>query len=147
MGRWGVWVAIALVAGCFGGRKTSLSTSVSVSQSSVQDVSSLRRQDYEVLDAVQGQITSQSYFLLWFPVGVQKTKADLVEDAYYKASDTNTDCDGLLLPHTTTKTVVVPLILVNVVSRQVTLRGRCIHLLNNAQLSAGAAAAAPTTAP
>ncbi|MEQ1569733.1 MAG: hypothetical protein ABMA64_29125 [Myxococcota bacterium] len=124
------WMLLWLSVGCWGGRRSTLSTSVSVIQqeAGARDVAVLEREDYEVLDIARGSATAQQVFLLWFPVGVQKTKGDLTETAYFEAVNTVERCDAILLPYTDTRTVVVPLLVVNFVKREVQLRGRCITL-------------------
>lgn len=124
-----------LLSGCgLSFRKTSLNTSVSVNNSSSQDIATLRRSEYELMGQATGQMASRQVFVLWFPVGAQKSRAELIENAYYKAAETVPGCDALLLPRTQTNTVFVPLLLVNVLSRRVTLQGRCLHLLENDRL-------------
>jgi hypothetical protein len=128
------WLALASLAGCgFGYRKTNLSSSVTVTEDSTQDIAALQRDDYKVLESAHGQAQTQQWFVLWFPVGTQKTRAELFDDAVYAAIDTVEGCDALLLPHATTHTVVVPLLAVNVVTRRITLAGRCITLATDEQ--------------
>ena len=130
---------LALLSGCgLIGRKTALSTSVNVTQeASIQEIATLRRSDYTVLDSAQGQILAQQFFVLWFPVGTQKTRAELFEDAYFKATQNISDCDALLLPHATTKTVFIPLVAINILTRQVTLHGRCIRIKTDEERASG----------
>jgi hypothetical protein len=131
------FVMLALGCGIIRTNKTSLSSSVSVVQDNVQDVGTLHREDYRVLESANGQAQAQQAYLLWFPVGVQKTRTELVDDAVYQAIGSVEGCDALLLPHSTTRTVVIPLLVVNFVTRRITLRGRCIGLLGDDELYPG----------
>ncbi len=125
---------LALAPGCnLGFRKTTQSTSVSVS-GAVQDIATLQRHEYEVLGQAEGAASSRAFFVLLFPIGEQKSRDTLIDDAYYAAADTVEGCDALLVPRMRTRTVVIPLVLLNVVHRSVRLKGRCVRVLGNDEL-------------
>ena len=128
--------SLLLTSACasVGFRKTNQSTSVSVTGGQ-PEIDTLYRSQYQVLDQAEGAASARQFFLLWFPVGAQKSRAALIDDAYYKAADTIEGCDALLVPRTKSKTIVIPLIFVNIVNRSVRLKGRCVRVLNNDELA------------
>ncbi len=106
---------------------TSVSSSVEVSQTG-RDVATLERHEYEVLETSIGVSKSTSVFVLTLPVGSQTSHDEQVGSAYFQAVSREKGCDALLMPRVDTKRTLVPLLLVNLVFKRVTIQGRCIHV-------------------
>ncbi len=119
---------------------TSVSTSVSVAQTG-RDISTLTRDEYEVLDTTAGDSKATRWFFLSLPVGGQTSAAEVEENAYYNAVGKVTGCDALMMAHPKHRRVIVPLLIVNVVLYEASVRGRCVSLKNDPQLDG----AAPST--
>jgi hypothetical protein len=130
---------LAPVSGCGMFRRTRMTSNV---QSSVnisngdRDLATLEREEYEVLETGVGQANAKRWFILWFPVGNHDTKAELEENAAFDAVARVKDCDEVILRHTKSKRIVIPLLLVNVVVNRLTLRGRCIAVKGDDELAA-----------
>jgi hypothetical protein len=120
--------------GLFGGRRSSTSTSVNVAREA-QAIATVQRSEYALLSNAEGKASEVQWFVLWFPVGTHKSHAQIYDDAYYKAADNVAGCDSILFARTRMRTVFVPTLFVNVLSRQLTLKGRCIRLLDNDELA------------
>ncbi len=132
-------VATALVApGCAFRRSvqnTSVQSSVQIDQGGAGGVATLTREEYEVRGTSSGKDKTTRVFVLWFPVGNHKSASEVWDSAYSNAVDNAEDCDGLLLPRTRVKRVVVPLLLVNVIVKKVQVKGRCIRIKDDAALA------------
>lgn len=123
-----------------GNGDTSVSTNVSVAQTG-RDINTLTREEYEVLDTTSGESKATRWFFLSIPVGGQASAAEVEENAYYNAVGKVTGCDALMIPHSKHRRVVVPLLIVNVVRYEASVRGRCVSLKDDLQLGGDA----PTT--
>lgn len=123
-----------------GNGETSVSTNVSVAQTG-RDISTLTRDEYEVLDTTAGESKATRWFFLSLPVGGQTSAAEVEENAYYNAVGKVTGCDALVMAHPKHRRVIVPLLLVNVVRYEASVRGRCVSLKDDPQLRG----AAPST--
>lgn len=123
--------------GLFRGRRgrgdTSVSTSVSVAQTG-RDINTLTRGEYEVLGTTAGEAKTTRWFFLSFPVGGQTSTAEVEENAYYNAVGKVTGCDALMMAHSKHRRVIVPLLIVNVVRYEASVRGRCVSLKDDLQL-------------
>ena len=132
-------VATALAApGCAFRRSvhnTTLQSSVQIDQGGAGGVATLTRDEYEVRGTSSGKDKTTRVFVLWFPVGNHKSASEVWDSAYSNAVDNAEDCDGLLLPRTQVKRVVVPLLLVNVIVKKVQVKGRCIRIKDDAALA------------
>jgi hypothetical protein len=106
---------------------TSVSSTVQVDQTG-RDVATLERHQYEVLETSIGINKSTNVFVLTIPVGSQTSHEEQVDSAYFAAVDRVKGCDAMLMPRVDTKRTVVPLLLVNLVIRKITVKGRCIHV-------------------
>jgi len=114
---------------------SNVSSSVSVS-STQRDIATIERPEYEVLELTSGYAKSRRWFILWFPVGNHNTQAELAENAAYDAVARVENCDEVMLPHTKSKRIVIPLLLVNVVLKDMSVRGRCVAVKTDAELAA-----------
>jgi hypothetical protein len=128
--------------GLFGGRGSSTSTSVNFA-ARTQDIATVKRSEYTLLSNAEGKASEVQWFVLWFPVGTHKSHAQIHDDAFYKAADNVEGCDSILFARTRMRTVFVPTLFVNVLSRQLTLKGRCIRLLDNDELAGAPKIVAP----
>ena len=108
-------------------RRSTLSSSVSVT-GAAQEVEPLQRSEYTTMQESSGKAEGTQVLVLWFPVGIQKTRRELTEDAYFDAVGAVEGCDGLLLPRVRSRAVVIPLLLVNFINRRVELEGRCMAI-------------------
>lgn len=114
--------------------ETNVSTSVSVAQTG-RDINTLTRDEYEVLETSSGQAKVTRWFFLSIPVGGQTSAQEAEENAYFNAVGKVTGCDALMVPHSRHRRVVVPLLLVNVVRYEASVRGRCVSLKDDPQLA------------
>jgi len=112
---------------------TSVSTSVSVAQTG-RDINTLSRDEYEVLGTTSGDAKATRWFFLSIPVGGQTNTAEVEENAYYNAVGKVTGCDKLMMAHAKHRRVIVPLLLINVVRYEASVRGRCVSLKDDPQL-------------
>lgn len=128
--------------GLFGGRGASTSTSVNFG-ARTRDIATVQRSEYTLLSTAEAKASEVQWFVLWFPVGTHKSHAQIHDDAFYKAADNVEGCDSILFARTRMRTVFVPTLFVNVLSRQLTLKGRCIRLLDNDELAAATKVTAP----
>ncbi|MCA9652862.1 MAG: hypothetical protein KC501_23285 [Myxococcales bacterium] len=140
------WIAIPLVlalglppAGCGLFRRrssntTNVESSVQINQQG-RDVATLERDQYEVIETSIGTNKSNSVFVLTIPVGSHTTHDEQVDSAYYMAVDRIPECDALLMPRVDTRRTLVPLLLVNIVIKKTTVKGRCIHVKDDATLA------------
>lgn len=122
---------------------TSVSSSVEVSQTG-RDVATLERHEYEVIETSVGQNKSTSVFVLTLPVGGQTSHQEQVDTAYSTAVSRVPGCDAILMPRVETKRVLVPLLLINFAFKTITVKGRCIHIKDDAALEGGEAAGSDT---
>ena len=131
-------VAIVLtvpVTGCGLMRRGNLAASTSVEVSSGgRDIATIERGEYKLLGVGEGEAKARRWFLLWFPIGNQETQQELETNAAFDAVTDVKDCDEILFPHTKTRRLIIPLLLVTVVIKKVELRGRCIALKPDNQL-------------
>jgi hypothetical protein len=122
-----------------GNADPSITTSVSVAQTG-RDINTLTREEYEVLDTSAGESEATRWFFLSIPVGGQTSAEEVEQNAYYNAVGKVTGCDALLIPHSKHRRVIVPLLIVNVVRYEASVRGRCVALKDDLQLVGGAPA-------
>lgn len=106
---------------------TNVSSNVEVSQTG-RDVATLERHEYEVIETSIGINKSTNVFVLTLPVGSQTSHEEQVDSAYFAAVDRVKGCDAMLMPRVDTKRTVVPLLVINLVIRRITVKGRCIHI-------------------
>lgn len=106
---------------------TSVSSSVEVSQTG-RDVATLERHEYDVLATSIGVNKSTGVFVLTIPVGSQTSHDEQVSSAYFEAVSREKGCDAMLMPRVHTKRTLVPLLIINLVFKKVTIQGRCIHI-------------------
>ncbi len=116
-------------------QRTSVQSNVEIDQGGAGGVATLTRDQYEVGDTTSGKDKTTRVFVLWFPVGNHKSASEVWDTAYANAVDHAKDCDGLLLPRTRVKRVVVPLLLVNVIVKKVQVQGRCLRIKDDAALA------------
>lgn len=140
------WLAVPLIVGmCLpsygcglfrrrGNTTTNVQSSVEINQQG-RDVATLEREEYEVIDTSIGTSKSTSVFFLTLPVGNHTTGDEQVDAAYYNAVDRIPECDALMMPRVTTKRTLVPLLIVNIMVRKTTVKGRCLHVKDDATLS------------
>lgn len=114
-------------------RDTNVATSVSVAQTG-RDINTLTRDEYEVLATTSADAKATRWFFLSFPVGGQTTANEVEENAYYSAVGKVSGCDALMMAHPKHRRVVVPLLIVNIVRYEASVRGRCVALKNDLQL-------------
>lgn len=112
---------------------TNVSTSVSVAQTG-RDINTLTRDQYEVLDTTAGEAKATRWFFLSIPVGGQTSSAEVEENAYYNAVGKVSGCDALMMSHPKHRRVIVPLLLINVVRYEASVRGRCVALKDDLQI-------------
>jgi len=117
-----------------GNTTTNVQSSVEINQSG-RDIATLRRGEYEVIETSIGTNKATSVFVLTIPVGSHTTHDEQVDSAYYMAVDRIPECDALLMPRVDTKRTVVPLLLVNIVIKKTTVKGRCVQVKNDAALA------------
>ncbi len=118
---------------------TSVSSSVEVNQTG-RDVATLERHEYEVIETSIGMNKATSVFVLTIPVGSHTSQSEQVDSAYFAAIDRVPGCDAMLMPRVDTKRTLVPLLLVNIVVKRTTVKGRCIHVKDDGVLRDGDAA-------
>lgn len=106
---------------------TNVSSNVEINQSG-RDVATLERHEYEVIDTSIGVNKSTSVFVLTIPVGSHTSQTEQVDSAYFGAVDRVPGCDAMLMPRVETKRTLVPLLLINIVVKRTTVKGRCIHV-------------------
>jgi len=122
---------------------TNVSSSVEINQSG-RDLATLERHEYEVIETSIGINKSTSVFVLTIPVGSQTSHDEQVSSAYFAAVDRVKGCDAMLLPRVETKRTLVPLLVVNLVFKRITVKGRCIHIKEDDVLADGEGAASDT---
>ncbi|MCR9166290.1 MAG: hypothetical protein ACE37F_00020 [Nannocystaceae bacterium] len=115
------------------GGETNVATSVSVAQTG-RDINTLTRDEYEVLSTTSADAKATRWFFLSFPVGGQTSADEVEENAYYSAVGKVSGCDALLMAHPKHRRVIVPLLIVNVVRYEASIRGRCVALKDDLQL-------------
>lgn len=120
-----------------GNGDTSVSTNVSVAQTG-RDINTLSRDEYEVLATTAGESKATRWFFLSLPVGGQTSSAEVEENAYYNAVGKVTGCDALMMAHPQHRRVIVPLLIINVVRYEASVRGRCVALKDDLQLGGDA---------
>lgn len=106
---------------------TNVSSNVEINQTG-RDVATLERHEYEVIETSIGKNKSTSVFVLTLPVGSHTTHSEQVDSAYFAAVDRVPGCDSMLMPRVETKRTLVPLLLINIVVKRTTVKGRCIHV-------------------
>jgi hypothetical protein len=115
------------------GGETNVATNVSVAQMG-RDINTLTREEYEVLSTTSADAKATRWFFLSFPVGGQTTANEVEENAYYSAVGKVSGCDALMMAHPKHRRVVVPLLIVNIVRYEASVRGRCVALKDDLQL-------------
>ncbi len=137
------WIALPVVLGlCLppigcglfrrrGNVNTNVSSNVEINQQG-RDVATLRRDEYEVIDTSIGTHKARSIYLLGLPVGSQSSPDQVTDSAYYNAVDRIPECDALMMPRVDARRTYIPLLLVNIVIRRTTVKGRCIHIKDEA---------------
>ncbi len=138
------WISIPLILGLAlppvgcglfrrrrGNVSTSVNSSVSISQQD-RDIATLQRDEYEVIETSIGANKARSIFFLTLPVGSHTTHEEQVDSAYYQAVDRIPECDALMMPRVDTKRIFVPLLIVNIVIRKTQVKGRCVHIKDDA---------------
>jgi hypothetical protein len=147
------WISLPLILGLAlppvgcgllrrrGNTTTNVSSSVEVNQQG-RDIATLQRDQYEVIGTSMGKDRSSLVYILTIPVGSQTSSSEGVANAYYEAVDSDPECDSLLMPRVETKRTIIPLLLVNIVIRRTHVKGRCVHIADDAP-RAGEAADAP----
>lgn len=113
---------------------TNVQSSVEINQQA-RDIATLERHEYEVIETSLGTNKSTGVFVLTLPVGSHTTHGEQVDSAYYNAVDRIPECDAMLMPRVDTKRILVPLLLINIVVKKVTVKGRCIHVKDDATLA------------
>ena len=115
------------------GGDTNVATSVSVAQTG-RDINTLTREEYEVLSTTSADARATRWFFLSFPVGGQTSANEVEENAYYSAVGKVSGCDALMMAHPKHRRVIVPLLIVNIVRYEASVRGRCVALKDDLQL-------------
>lgn len=106
---------------------TSQSTGVTITNETAQ-IEPLKKEDYTVLKPTTGKASTGRCYILFFPIGKNKSNAELFDNAYYKAVDNLPDADALLLPRQKINKFTVPLIIFNYQRRTTTVTGVGISL-------------------
>ncbi|MEM7152742.1 MAG: hypothetical protein AAF799_07860 [Myxococcota bacterium] len=140
------WLAVPLIVGmCLppigcglfrrrGNTTTNVQSSVEINQQG-RDVATIERDEYEVIDTSIGTSKATSVYFLTIPVGNHTTGDEQIDAAYYNAVDRIPECDALMMPRVTTKRTLVPLLIVNIMVRKTTVKGRCLHIKDDATLA------------
>lgn len=113
---------------------TNVENSVEVNQTG-RDIATLERHEYEVIETSIGMNKSTGIFVLTLPVGSHTTPGEQVDSAYYNAVDRIPECDAMLMPRVDVKRTLVPLLLINIVVKKTTVKGRCIHIKDDPTLA------------
>ncbi|MEX1368651.1 MAG: hypothetical protein AB1Z98_36320 [Nannocystaceae bacterium] len=126
----------SLGCGLFRRNRTTnnISSSVQINQQG-RDTATLERHEYDFIDTSIGMNKSTGVFLLTIPVGAQTTHSEQVDSAYFAAVDRIPECDAIPMTRVDTRRIIIPLLLVNIVVKKVTVKGRCVHLKDDAELS------------
>lgn len=111
------------------GVNTSLSSSVEINQQHGRDIATLSRDDYVIHDIRMGEDVSRQVFLLFFPIGAQISPQESSDNAYFQAISENEQCDALLMPYVHIDRKVLPLLVVNIITRTTQVKGRCIEVV------------------
>ncbi len=95
------------------------------------EIQKFDRDEYVVLDNVEGEAKSTRFWLLFLPFG-GKSEAKLGKEAYERAVNnaSNENADGLLQPRYTYKKTVIPLLLFNFSTKKVTAKGKAFRIKN-----------------
>jgi len=112
---------------------TSCSSTRSTMNSQDTKLSELQREDYEVLEQVEGKAQSTKVWFLFIPFGGKKDKK-LENKAYNRATTKVEEADGLLNARYEHKKLVIPLIVVTPVIKRVKVVGRAYKLKTDQEL-------------
>ena len=111
----------------------SCSTSRSTIDEHKLQLDELEREDYVVLDRVEGEARSTKFWLLFLPFGGTKEEK-LKQKAYNRAIEQMPEADGLIKPRYQVKKTVIPLILINFSVKRVTAIGKGFRIKTDSEL-------------